>query len=88
MWPEPSVSCLISWPLPGSHGQATFAPRALPREGPAEEENHFSRLASPGRSSHRKRGWGQHAQRSPPSEHSGSRPRDSGLSWGLRGHVP
>ena len=49
MWPEPSVSCLISRPLPGSHGQATFAPRALPREGPAEEENHFSRLASPGR---------------------------------------
>lgn len=47
MWPEPSVSCLISRPLPGSHGQATFAPRALPREGPAEEENHFSRLASP-----------------------------------------
>ena len=49
MWPEPSVSCLISRPLPGSHGQATFAPRALPREGPAEEENHYSRLASPGR---------------------------------------
>lgn len=48
MWPEPSVSCLISWPLPGSPGGATFAPRAQPREGLAEEENHFSRLARPG----------------------------------------
>ena len=63
----PSVSCLISRPLPGSPGRPTFQPRALPREGLAEEENHFSRLAGPGQaflphpcpcSGHRKQGWG------------------------------
>lgn len=48
MWPEPSVSGLISRPLPGSPGRPTFQHRALPREGLAEEENHFSRLARPG----------------------------------------
>ena len=92
MWPEPSVSCLISRPLPGSHGQATFAPRALPREGPAEEENHFSRLASPGRAF-----LPRPIQKQPQETGLGpARPevptfralRDSGLSWGLRGHVP
>lgn len=47
MWPEPSVSCLISRPLPGSPGRPTLQPKALPREGLAKEENHFSRLAGP-----------------------------------------
>lgn len=75
MWPEPSVSGLISRPLPGSPDRPTFQHRALPREGLAEEENHFSRLARPGRaflprpcpSAVTGNGAGaQHAQRSPP----------------------
>lgn len=77
MWPEPSVSCLISRPLPGSPGQPTLEPRALPREGLAEEENHFSRLACPGQAflphpcplAATGNGAGaQHAQRSPPQD--------------------
>lgn len=71
MWLEPSVSCLISRPLPGSPGRPTFQRTALPREGLAEEENHFSRLARPGpaflphpcpRSGHRKRAGASHPE--------------------------
>lgn len=55
---------------PREPGPGPPSRRALPREGLAEEENHFSRLAGPGRaflphpgpspprSSHRKWGWG------------------------------
>lgn len=89
MWPEPSVSCLISRPLPGSPGRPTLQPKALPREGLAKEENHFSRLAGPSqaflphpcpRTSHRKWGRGPARPEVPTSGHSGSRPRDSCLS--------
>lgn len=75
MWPEPSVSCLISRPLPGSPGQPTSQRTARPREGLAEKENHFSRLARPGpaflprpcpRSGHRKRAGASHPE-VPPS---------------------
>lgn len=45
MWLEPSVSCLISPPCPGSRLGPPSLPRALPREELTEEENHFSRLA-------------------------------------------
>lgn len=81
MWPEPSVSCLISRPLPRSPGWPTLQPKALPREGLAKKENHFSRLAGPSRAflphpvrtSHRKWGWGPARPEVPTSGHSGSR---------------